>query len=59
MSRWTNDFGIFLKAYFGMSIHDAGLSESELDRYRDLTPSEAALTFGESYDLDRIDRGWH
>lgn len=37
---------------------DAGLTDTELSRYSDLQPKEAALTFGEDHDLERVDRGW-
>lgn len=48
-----NDAADFLKA------RCAGLTDTELSRYADLEPKEAALQFGEDYDLDRVDQGWH
>ena len=58
MDKWLSDFEAFMKQFWGMDLNDAGLDQVQINRYRDLTPKEAALTFGEDYDLDRIDRGW-
>ena len=48
----------FMKRFFGINHEDAGMDEKDLARYRDLSPEDAAKTFGEDYDLDRIDRGF-
>lgn len=45
-------------AFNALTIQDAGLTDTELSRYSDLQPKEAALTFGEDHDLERVDRGW-
>ena len=45
-------------AHFALPIQNAGLTDTELSRYSDLQPKEAALTFGEDHDLERVDRGW-
>lgn len=37
---------------------ERGAHDTELSRYSDLQPKEAALTFGEDHDLERVDRGW-
>lgn len=58
MDKWLNDFDGFMKQFFGIDSNDAGVSEERLIPYRNLPPREAALEFGEEYDLDRIDRGW-
>jgi len=55
---WLNSFDEHLKKFFGIDHHDAGLSDEHLLRYTDLEPREAALVYGEDYDLDRIDRGF-
>lgn len=54
--KWLSDFNCFMKQFWGMNNQDAGMDAQHLSRYRDLEPNEAALTFGEDYDLDRIDR---
>ena len=51
-------FNASLQAHFAITIGDAGLTDTELSRYADLEPKEAALQFGDDYDLDRVDRGW-
>ena len=58
MDKWQSDFEGFMKQFWGMDLNDAGLDQEQIIRYRDLDPKEAALTFGEDYDLDRIDQGW-
>lgn len=47
-----------MKMLFAIDHDDAGMSEEVLLRYADLSPREAALQFGEDYDLQRIDIGW-
>lgn len=58
MDTWTHEFDANLKRYYAIDHVDAGLSEQDLARYRDLTPQEAALAFGQDYDLDRVDGPW-
>ncbi|HDS1522648.1 hypothetical protein D7Y40_02630 [Stenotrophomonas maltophilia] len=57
-ATWRDAFNAALQSHFAITIEDAGLSDAELARYVDLEPKEAALQFGEDYDLDRIDQGW-
>lgn len=56
--QWCHAFNVALQTHFALSIDDAGLTDTELPRYADLGPKEAALTFGEDHDLDRVDHGW-
>lgn len=56
--KWLQEFDVAMKRFFAIDHQDAGLGETELLRYADLPPSEAALAFGEDYDLSRIDTGW-
>jgi hypothetical protein len=58
MDTWTHNFDECLKRYFAIDHIDAGMSEQDLARYRDLTPQDAALTFGQDYDLNRVDGPW-
>ncbi|WP_414491565.1 hypothetical protein [Stenotrophomonas maltophilia] len=57
-AQWRTAFNAALQAHFALTIQDAGLTDTELSRYSDLPPKEAALTFGEDHDLERVDRGW-
>ncbi len=57
-AQWRHAFDAALQAHFALSIDAAGLTDTELARYADLKAQEAALTFGEDHDLDRVDRGW-
>ena len=58
-ATWRDAFNAALQSHFAITTDDAGLTDTELSRYADLEPKEAALQFGEDYGLDRIDQGWH
>jgi hypothetical protein len=58
MNSWTEQFDQALKKFFAIDHIDAGLDEEQLARYRDLDPQEAALVYGQDYDLDRVDGPW-
>ena len=51
---WLAAFDEHLMKLFGINHIDAGLNDEQLLRYTDLEPREAALVFGEDYDLDPI-----
>ena len=51
---WLNTFDEHMMKFFGINHVDAGLDDEQLLRYTDLEPKEAALIFGEDYDLDPI-----
>jgi len=55
---WLRDFDTALKSMFAIDHEDAGLGDVELARYADLAPRDAALQFGEDYELQRVDIGW-
>ena len=57
-ATWRDAFNAALQSHFAITIGDAGLTDTELSRYADLEPKEAALQFGEDYVLDRVDQGW-
>jgi hypothetical protein len=57
-ASWRGAFNAALQAHFAIATDDAGLTDTELSRYADLEPKEAALQFGEDYNLDRVDQGW-
>lgn len=50
---WLESFDSYLRKFFHITHIDAGMSDADLERYSDLEPREAALVFGEDYDLDR------
>ncbi len=58
MDKWLGDLDGFMKQFWGIDHVDAGMDERTLARYRDLPPKEAALAFGEDYDLACVDAGW-
>jgi hypothetical protein len=55
---WLREFDAAMKQLFAIDHCDAGMDEEVLSRYADLSPDEAALLFGEDYDLQRTDIGW-
>lgn len=57
-SGWLCAFDNAMKRCFLIDHADAGMSEEVLLRYVDLAPREAALQFGEDYDLQRTDIDW-
>ena len=57
-SEWLRAFDEALLALFAIDHSDAGMDEFLLGCYADLPPRDAALAFGEDYDLDRDDALW-
>lgn len=57
-SDWLHEFDAAMKRLFAIDHDDAGMNEEVLSRYADLLPREAALQFGEDYDLRRVDIDW-
>ena len=55
---WLSKLDDAMKVLFAIDHDDAGMSEEVLLCYADLSPREAALQFGEDYDLQRVDIGW-
>lgn len=53
--EWISQFDHHLKELFAIDHVDAGMDESDLRLYSDLPPREAALAFGDDYDLERVD----
>lgn len=52
---WLAAFDEHLLELFGINHVDAGLDDERMLAYTDLEPREAALVFGENYDLDPLD----
>ncbi|GAB1406624.1 hypothetical protein MASR1M8_05430 [Thermomonas brevis] len=57
-SKWLEQFDVALQKYLAINREDAGLSDELIVRYADLPPHQAALQYGEDYDLQRIDIDW-
>ena len=52
---WLDAFDAALVRYFAIGHADAGADEAVLRRYADLPADQAALAFGDYFDLDRLD----
>ncbi|WP_329851979.1 hypothetical protein [Stenotrophomonas pavanii] len=57
-TAWLEAFGKELHYLFAIDHGDAGMDECLLGCYTDLPPREAALAFGNDYDLERGDALW-
>lgn len=56
--NWLREFDSEMKRLFAIDHSEAGMGSKELSRYSDMPPREAALCFGEDYDLQRTDIDW-
>lgn len=52
---WLTAFDEYLVKFYGINHVDAGLDDELMLGYVDLEPREAALVYGEDYDLHPID----
>ncbi|NWF34430.1 hypothetical protein HH110_15430 [Stenotrophomonas sp. SAM-B] len=55
---WLEEFDEAMLGLFAINHSDAGMDEALLVSYYDLEPREAALAFGNDYDLDRAYVVW-
>ncbi len=55
---WLLEFDSAMKKLFAIDHDEAGFEQEVLLRYADLTPRQAALQYGEDYDLQRVDIDW-
>lgn len=55
---WLEEFDEAMLGLFAINHSDAGMDEALLVSYYDLEPREAALAFGNNYDLDRAYVVW-
>ncbi len=55
---WLEEFDEAMLGLFAINHSDAGMDEALLVSYYDLEPREAALAFGNDYDLDRAYVAW-
>lgn len=55
---WLEEFDEAMLGLFAINHSDAGMDEALLVSYYDLEPRDAALAFGNDYDLDRAYVVW-
>lgn len=55
---WLREFDEAMLGYFAIDHADAGKDERELSWYADLQAKEAALAYGQDFDLCRVDTFW-
>lgn len=55
---WLRDFDGFMVRFYAIDHADAGMDHGDLLRYCDLDPREAALVYGQDYQLCRVDSFW-
>jgi len=55
---WLREFDEAMLGYFAIDHAEAGMDERELSWYADLRPSDAALAYGQDFDLGRVDTFW-
>lgn len=56
---WKTNFNATLYHKYSITIEEAGITDSDLKRYENLTPEEAADSFAFSNHLERTSRGEH
>jgi len=54
-SAWLEAFDRAMLTFYAIDHADAGMDAAMLLRYCDLAPREAALVYGEDYDLHHVD----
>lgn len=57
-AKWLRDFDNALRKYLALDRAGAGITDEVLARYADLPARDAALQYGEDYDLQRTDLDW-
>lgn len=55
---WLEAFDEAMLGFFAIDHADAGMDQCLLECYSDLPAREAALAFGEDYELCRVDTFW-
>lgn len=56
--KWLQEFDESLRKCLAIDRCGAGISDAVVSRYADMPPRDAALQYGEDYDLQRIDLDW-
>jgi hypothetical protein len=57
-TKWLQEFDVSLQKCLAIDRCGAGISDEVVFRYADMSPRDAALQYGEDYDLQRIDLDW-
>ena len=57
-AEWLREFDAAMRRFYLIDHEMAGMEEADLLLYADLPPEEAALGYGEDYDLQRMDTDW-
>jgi len=57
-AEWLEDFDHALLSLFAITRREAGINTYLLGCYADLEPREAAMAYGNDYDLDRTPLLW-
>lgn len=55
---WLRELDEAMLGYFAIDHADAGMDAGELSWYADLPPNDAALAYGQDFDLCRVDTFW-
>lgn len=55
---WLQDFDEAMLGLYAIDHAEAGMDGKELEWYCDLPAREAALAYGEDFDLCRVDTFW-
>lgn len=56
--NWLQQFDEALRIHLAIAREPAGITDDVVRRYADLSPRDAALQYGEDYDLSRIEHDW-
>jgi hypothetical protein len=57
-SDWLRDFDEAMLGFFAIDHAEAGMDEKELGWYADLPAKDAALAYGQDFELCRVDTFW-
>lgn len=57
-SDWLREFDVAMLSFFAIDHAEAGMDDKELGWYADLPAKDAALAYGQDFDLCRVDTFW-
>jgi hypothetical protein len=57
-SDWLRDFDEAMLGFFAIDHAEAGMDKEELGWYAHLPAKDAALAYGQDFDLCRVDTFW-
>jgi hypothetical protein len=55
---WVRDFDEAMLSFFAIDHAEAGMDERKLGWYADLPAKDAALAYGQDFDLCHVDAFW-